>query len=512
MKYCAAYVLWKSVILFPCLLSQCVFAFGFSENEFDIIKREVRQQESVLQAADNYTEQCDGGSVIPDSVQETWTQSFSQYNEALAAHGIVIQSTKSAHPEEPATYQRVLPFKTQVKALGEGTDLASYMQLGHQIYRYRSTSPACLRIDPQLDKFFKGASPLVTFFYGSYRFIPSDSQLKELCENDTDPNRIEIVSEDQEDGLPWGERTMHHFGQLGLLKGSLPATLLSQVKLIERNATLLPREATPGANTFSGMNLFQTSLLTVLDNSAARPVSISSLDVPQQHAMLAVFLQGSADYSWHNPKAIQSTFKMTPTSGNVVLKTKRDHDAYYLIDTKAQGKSHNQLIWLGFYGDKLYVGLYPTEGLLLAYEIPESHQKTFIAQLYGLFSLMTTTYTSGLCSNCSEKESVTKAHMTQARPILQGGFIANPVGHISEEETDAAQQSVEFSYKADGSFNVKIVNTPEEEPVLVKPSSGLCGLGRFCSYITAIPGMGLQYCRSLFNPHTQTTEESHKKK
>ena len=148
-------------------------------------------------------------------------------------------------------------------------------------------------------------------------------------------------------------------------------------------------------NTFDKLNMFDSfydTLLQLLHFTGAEPVKISSLTSEQRCGMLSLFVLARENLSDKNDfSEIKKKFAAQYEENTNTL------DGFIRVnDTLAGSGEKTTTIYIPFggqlfimleaTGSQLTVGLYPNDGLLLAYRIPEENNAGFLASLMRFLS------------------------------------------------------------------------------------------------------------------------------
>ncbi len=414
----------------------------------------------------------DHSSEFFSDLKAQWKNNFSDLTKKLEkSEHYQYERLQVPAPEAQFHYIDLDVIKEALRDIKGSNVFSKYIQLGHKVHHYRKARRV------KSGEFHSSAHQnfWLDLFCGEKKAVLKADITSKSCAKNyfSDRNCHHTV--------PWVKSTINHFGMLGSVEGVLPETLLKITKIMDNNSSVFSQyPLSEQENILSGIGLFHTELLAELDRAKAIPVRIGSLNEKQQKAMLAVFLQGSSINTYKAPKQIQADFCMESlgkgdsglSEALSIHKSKIsvdepliNYDTFFLVSQELE-QTHPQLLWLGFHESKLYMGLYPAEGLLLAYEIPYQHQIKFFNAFYKMIGSMKVMHTPDL-DDSSDNHS---GHLMLLETFYlntdetDGYKTCNNAGIEGEECTDGKlRHTVEMDYKPDGSFKLKVISNPDEE-------------------------------------------------
>ena len=253
-----------------------------------------------------------------------------------------------------------------------------------------------------------------------------EKQIEKLYSKDTTGrNGNKKNATGQSDFSPTEKVAGYQFSTLETLPGLRPLDILKFTDLIEVNKKLIPLiydritvdysiPSTDGGlpiscrvdgstDTFDKSGRFYDVLLRLLHLADAKPIKISSLDKAQKTSMKSIFiLAGKGEindfselkeqfalkqnYEYRENK--QTLDKFTEVNNRLEAAEKVESTFYFAVEEEesTEIKMDKRFFMLSTKGSQLTVGLYLSEGLLLAYRIPEENNAAFLAYLMGYLS------------------------------------------------------------------------------------------------------------------------------
>ena len=301
-------------------------------------------------------------------------------------------------------------FKPAIKSMVT-PDMARYFYIGQWIHDSRKKPELSLEEIQSIGK-------LDIFQKGSKEIIKSVSKLERNIKRLYPKNTIRrskrnIAHKTASSFSSPSERVVQNqFDTLEKLPGLRPVDILRFTHLIDTNKELIDsiyakvHTAYAGVdrisatvnitNTFDKPSMFDSSydtLLQLLHFTGAEPVKISSLTSEQRCGMLSLFVRAR-----ENPDNRNDFSEVKKKFASQYEENTNTLDGFIRVNDTLAGsgektttiyipylESHD-LIMVEATGSQLTVGLYPNDGLLLAYRIPEENNALFLASLMKFLS------------------------------------------------------------------------------------------------------------------------------
>ena len=195
----------------------------------------------------------------------------------------------------------------------------------------------------------------------------------------------------------------YQFATLEKLPGLRPVDILKFTYLIDTNQALIPKiyDRVDSTDTFDKLHGVYETLLKGLHLLGAEPAQISSLTPGQQNGMFSLFAlsrQGNSnDFSKlkedfalqqnaENAENKNDLDRLTLINNTLAGVGEKESIVYLTADKESDKDNRKEFFMLGANGSQLTVGVYVSEGLLLAYRIPEEKNASVLVSLMEYMS------------------------------------------------------------------------------------------------------------------------------